>query len=34
MKSWIAGTEYTLKEPVFCPNNGEGLRDHGSFNFT
>jgi hypothetical protein len=25
MKSWIAGTEYTLKKPVFCPVDGEGL---------
>jgi len=26
MKSFKAGTECTLKEPVFCPDNGETLR--------
>ncbi len=26
MKSLIAGTECTLKEPIFCPDNGETLR--------
>ena len=26
MKSWIAGKEYTLKEPVFCPGNRETLK--------
>ena len=28
MKSWIAGTEYTLKEPVFWLYNGETLKFH------
>jgi len=26
MKSFIAGTEYTVKEAIFCPDNGETLR--------
>jgi len=28
MKSWIAGTEYTLKKRVFCPVDGETLIFH------
>jgi len=26
MKSFKAGTECTLREPVFCPDKGETLR--------
>ena len=26
MKSFNAGTKCTLKEPVFCPDNGETLK--------
>ena len=29
MKSWIAGTEYTLNKPFFCPDNGETLTANG-----
>jgi hypothetical protein len=30
MKSWIAGTEYTLKKRVFCPDDGETLLNNFS----